>query len=54
MVRAMYGVQLADRKRAKNLMLMLTLRETLDQLAMANIMCQYSNVSRMVISFEIS
>ena len=36
MVRAMCGVQLKDRKRSKDLMLMLGLNETIDQLAMAN------------------
>ena len=36
MVRAMCGVQLKDRKRSMNLMLMLVLNETMDQLAMAN------------------
>ena len=36
MVRAMCGVQLKDRKRSKDLMFMLGLYETIDQLAMAN------------------
>ena len=36
MVRAMCGVQIKDRKKYKNLMLMLGLNETIDQLAMAN------------------
>ena len=36
MVRAMCGVQLEDRKRSTDLMIMLGLNETADQLAMAN------------------
>ena len=36
MVRAMCGVQLKDRIRSMDLMLMLGLNETIDQLAMAN------------------
>ena len=36
MVRAMCGVQLKDRKISKDLMFMLGLTETIDQLAMAN------------------
>ena len=36
MVRVMYGVQLKYRKRSKDLMLMLVMNETMDQLAMAN------------------
>ena len=36
MVRAMCGVQFNGRKRSTNLMFMLGLRETIDQLAMAN------------------
>ena len=35
MVRAICGVQLKGRKRSKDLMLMLGLSETIDQLAMA-------------------
>ena len=41
MVRAMCGVQLNDRKRTKDLMLMLGLNETIDQLAMASSVCWY-------------
>ena len=33
-MKAMFGVQLTDRKRAKDLMLMMSLNETIDQLAM--------------------
>ena len=37
MVRAMYGVQLKDRKRSKDLMLIVgLLNEAMDQFAMAN------------------
>ena len=36
MVRPMCGVQLIDRKRSTDLMFMLALKETIDQLAMAN------------------
>ena len=36
MVRAMCGVQLKDRKRTKDLMLMLGLNGTIDQLPMGN------------------
>ena len=36
MVREMCGVQLKDGKRAKNVMLMLSLNEDIDQMAMAN------------------
>ena len=36
MVKAMCGVQLKDRKRSTDLMLMLGLKETIDQLAIAN------------------
>ena len=39
MVRAMCGVQLNDRKRSTYLMFMLGLKETIDQLAMANSIC---------------
>ena len=46
MVRAMYGVQLKDRKRSMNLMLMLGLNETIDQLAMASSVRWYGHVLR--------
>ena len=36
MVRAMFGVQLKDRKRYTDLMFILGLNETMDQLAMAS------------------
>ena len=36
MVRAMCGVQLEDRKRSKDMMLMLDLNEAIDQLDVAN------------------
>ena len=38
-MRAMYGVQLKDRKRLKDLMLILDLNETMDLLAMAKSVC---------------
>ena len=41
MVRAMCGVQLKDRKKLTYLMFMLGLRETIDQLSMANSVCWY-------------
>ena len=43
-VRAMCGVQLKDRKRSMDLMLMLGLKETIDQLAMANSVSWYGHV----------
>ena len=46
MVTAMCGVQLKDRKRSKDLMLMLGLNETISQLAMANNVCWYAHVLR--------
>ena len=46
MVRAMCGAQLKDRKRSTDLMLMLGLNETIDQLAMANSVCWYIHVLR--------
>ena len=46
-MRAMYGAQLKDRKRAKDLMLMLSFNKTIDQLAMANSVRWYGNVLRM-------
>ena len=44
MVRAMCGVQLLDRKRCKDLMLMSGLDETIDQLVMANSVRWYGYV----------
>ena len=46
MVRAIYGVQLKDRKRTKDLTLMLCLNESMDELAVANSVCWYGNVFR--------
>ena len=46
MVRAMSGLQLKDRKRSADLMYMLSLSETIDQLAMANSVHLYSHVLR--------
>ena len=46
MVRAMCGVQLKERKRSTDLMFMLGLKETIDQLAMANSVCWYDHVLR--------
>ena len=46
MVRAMCGVQLKDRKRSMDLMLMLDLNETIDRLSMANSVLLYGHVSR--------
>ena len=46
MVRALCGVQLKDRKRSTDFMLMLGLNETIDQLAMANCIRWYGHVLR--------
>ena len=46
LVRAMCGVHLKDRKTSKDLMLMVGLNETIDQLAMANSVHWYGNVLR--------
>ena len=46
MVRAMCGVQLKDRKISMDLMFMLGLKETIDQLAMAISVCWYGHVVR--------
>ena len=43
-VGAMCRVQLKDRKIAEDLMLMLGLNETIDQLAMTNSICLYGHV----------
>ena len=61
MVRAMCGVQLKDRKRSADLMLMLGLNQTIDQLAMANSVRLYghvfkrenSHVLRSALDFEV-
>ena len=46
MVRAMCGVQLKDERRSMDLMFMLGLKETTDQLAMANSVRWYGHVLR--------
>ena len=46
MVRAMCGVQLKDRERSTDFMLMLGFKETIDQLAMANSVHWYGHVLR--------
>ena len=46
MVRAMCGVQLKVRKRSTDLLFMLGLKETMDQLAMANCVRCYVHVLR--------
>ena len=46
MVRAMCGVQLKDRKRSSDLIFMLGLSETIDQLAMVNSIRWYGHVLR--------
>ena len=56
-VRAMCGVQLKDRKISKDLMLMLSLKETIDQLATTNCSLVWSCVeergwSRLVTSIR--
>ena len=45
-MRTMCGVQLKDRKRSTDLMFMLDLWETIDQLAMANSVRWYGDVLR--------
>ena len=45
-MRAMCGVQLKDSKRYMDLMFMLGLKETMDQLAMVNSVCWYGHVLR--------
>ena len=46
MVRSMCGVLFKDRKKAKGLLMMLALLETIDQLAMANSVHWYRHVLR--------
>ena len=46
MVRAFCGLQLKDRKRSTDLMFLLGLKETMDQLAMANRVHWYGHVLR--------
>ena len=50
MVRAMCGVQLKDRKGSTDLMLMLGLNKTIDQLAMVNSVHWYGRGEKMVTS----
>ena len=45
-MRGMCGVQLKDRKRSKDLISMLVLKEIIDQLAMAKCVRCYSHVLR--------
>ena len=45
-MKAMCGVHLKDRKRSKDLVLMLDLNETIDHLAMANSVCLHGHVLR--------
>ena len=52
-MRAMCGVQLKDRKRSTDLMFMLSLNETIDQLAMANSVHCYGHVLRKALNFEV-
>ena len=61
MVRVMCGVQLKDRKRAKDLMLILGLNET-DQISMENNVCwcghvsgkEYGHILRKALVFEVN
>ena len=46
MVRAMCGAQFNDRKKSTDFMLMLDLKETIDQLAIANNVCWYGHMFR--------
>ena len=46
MVRVMCGIQLKDRKTSTDLMFMLSLNETMDQLAMANSVRWHGHVLR--------
>ena len=45
-MRAMCGVQLIDKKRFSDLMFILSLSETMNQLAMVNSVCWYGHVLR--------
>ena len=53
MVRAMCVVLLIDRKRSTCLMCMLSLSETIDQLAIANSVRWYGHVLRRVLDLEV-
>ena len=52
-VRAMCGVHLKDRKTSMDLMFMLGLNETIDQLAMANSVHRYGHVLRRALDFRV-
>ena len=60
-MRTMYGVQLKDRIRCTDLMFMLGLNETMDQIAMANsvpwygcvLRREYGHVLRRALDFEV-
>ena len=47
MVRAMCGVQLTDRNKAKDMMLKLDLNKAIGQLAMASSVCWHGDMPRM-------
>ena len=49
MVTTMCGVQFKDRKRDKDMILMLCLNETIDQSAMANSACWHGHVLRRMV-----
>ena len=51
-VRVICGVQLKDRKRSMDLIFTLGLKETIDQLAMANSVHLYGHVLRRALNFE--
>ena len=52
-MRAMCGVQLKGRKRSTDLMFMLGLNETIDQLSMANSVCLCGHVLRRALDGEV-
>ena len=45
-MRTMSGVQIKDRKRSKDLILVMDLNETIDQLTITNSLCWYGRVLR--------
>ena len=51
MVRAIYGAQFKDKKRSADLIFMLSLDETIDQLAMVNSVRLYGRVEERVRSY---
>ena len=53
MVRTMCGVQFKDRKRSQDLVLILGLRETIDQLAMANSVRLYGHVLTWALNIKV-